>query len=60
MSVDPMDYAAMERVLDVLSAYCHNKRLAMQHRVGGDIEAALSWERANERLYKRLPAWARW
>ena len=60
MSVDPMDYAAMERTLDKLSLYCEQKRRAMQYRLGGDVPVAIEYERLMQRTYQRLPAWARW
>ncbi len=60
LSTDPMDYAAMERTLDKLALYCEHKRRAMQLRAGGDIPAAVAYERLQQRTYDRLPKWARW
>ena len=59
-SVDPMDWAALERLFDLLSLYCSQKRAAMQYRLKGDCEVALAYERMMQRTYERLPAWARW
>ncbi len=50
-SVDPMDYAALERLYDYLALYCHDKRKAMEYRLAGDMECALAYERDLEKTY---------
>ncbi len=59
-SLDARELCAMELVTSILSLYCHDKRHAITLRLKGDIEAAQSYERAAQRAYDRLPAWARW
>ncbi len=59
-SVNPMNYAALERLFDLLASYCHDKRHAMQARLSGAIDTALLRERAMDRTYQSLPEWARW
>ena len=57
---DSAELVALENVYGRLAAYIEHKRQAMKYRIHGDIECALSYERAMEEHYKRLPAWARW
>ena len=44
---------------DLLS-YAYNKSTAMQFRIGGDIPQALKYEEMCDRIYNRLPAYAKW
>jgi hypothetical protein len=60
LSVDSADYDLAADVLGQLAAYAHAKARAMRLRVQGDVEAALSWEKHQEALYRKLPQWARW
>ena len=43
-----------------LRAYAWNKATAMQCRLRGEIETALIYEGIGDRIYDRLPDWARW
>jgi hypothetical protein len=59
-SVDPADLRQLAEVYGRLAAYADQKAHAMELRSKGDMEAALSFERACDATYQRLPAWARW
>lgn len=54
------ELAALSRVFSLLAAYSESRMRAMQHRLGGDIEAALSFERNGDATYRKLPEWAKW
>lgn len=43
-----------------LCLYAITKARAMECRADGNIDEALAHERQCERLYRGLPAWARW
>lgn len=43
-----------------LAAYASNKATAMQCRLRGDIETALMYEGIADRIYARLPEFAKW
>jgi hypothetical protein len=57
---DDGELAELENTFGRLAAYVGHKRQAIKYRLCGDIEAALSYERACDEHYKRLPFWARW
>ncbi len=57
---DPSDLEEFSRVYSLLASYADHKAKAMTHRVNGDIEAALSFERCCDATYRHLPQWARW
>lgn len=57
---DPAELLELSSVLGILACYADYKARAIRHRKGGDVEAALSFERAADFQYKRLPEWARW
>jgi len=59
-SIDPADLRQLAEVYGGLAAYADLKANAMELRLKGDIEAALSFERSCETTYRRLPQWARW
>jgi hypothetical protein len=59
-STDPADLRQLAEVYGRLAAFADLKANAMELRSRGDIEAALSFERACETTYRRLPGWARW
>jgi hypothetical protein len=44
----------------LLDEYAMHKRYAIEYRLAGDIVFAQNHERVCERIYNRLPAWARW
>jgi hypothetical protein len=60
LSVDPIDLHAASLVFGRLATYCDQIGRAMEHRAGGDLEAARAFEAAAERQYRTLPPWARW
>jgi hypothetical protein len=60
LSTDPTDLHAAALVFGRLACYCDQVARAMEHRAGGDIEAAAAFEAAADRQYKMLPPWARW
>jgi hypothetical protein len=43
-----------------LANYAANKAAAISCRTSGNIQAALVYEGICERIYERLPVWARW
>lgn len=43
-----------------LRNYAHNKATAMDCRMRGDIQTAAAYEAICDRIYDRLPVWARW
>lgn len=43
-----------------LAAYAINKATAMDCRFKGEIATALSYEEICDRIYSRLPSWAKW
>jgi hypothetical protein len=57
---DRAELLKLARVYGYLAAYAEDKAKAMELRVAGDIEAALQYEKACERSYNKLPAWAKW
>ena len=59
-SVDPMDYAALEKLFDKLVLYCEQKRLAMKYRLKGEVNIAVQCEVSADSVYKKLPKWAQW
>jgi hypothetical protein len=60
LSTDPGDLFAAALVFGRLAAYADHKGRAMELRAAGDIPAALSFERAAEAQYAKLPSWAKW
>lgn len=40
--------------------YAYNKATAIDCRLRGEIKVALEYEAICDRIYKDLPAWARW
>jgi len=44
----------------LLANYASNKAVAMSCRAKGDIQTALAYESICERIYNRLPSFARW
>ena len=45
---------------DLLVRYARDKADAMEARAAGNVEDAQRLERRCDRIYQRLPAWARW
>jgi hypothetical protein len=43
-----------------LANYASNKATAIRCRLTGNIDVALGYEQIADRIYKELPAWARW
>ena len=43
-----------------LKCYATNKATAIGCRLAGKIETALTYEAICDRIYSRLPSWARW
>ena len=43
-----------------LACYASNKATAIDCRIRGDINAALMYEQICDRIYSRLPAFAKW
>lgn len=43
-----------------LGHYAYNKATAMRCRARGDVSGAMQYEDICQRIYNRLPAWARW
>jgi len=43
-----------------LGCYASNKATAMQCRLRGEIQTAINYEGICERIYNRLPEYARW
>lgn len=54
------DLRRLEYAFGLLAAYAGHKAAAIGHRRGGDIEAALAFEKAADTAYAKLPGWARW
>ncbi len=50
----------LARIYNHYSAYLEHTAHATKYRLLGDIECALSFERAAETHYRQLPEWARW
>jgi hypothetical protein len=48
------------KATDDLAAYASNKSAAIGCRLRGDIESALMYEGFCDRIYMRLPDFARW
>lgn len=59
-SVDPADLDNIATVLRLLADYAEIKANAMRYRLEGDILTAVRLERSCQRLYGKLPEWARW
>lgn len=57
---DRAELLCLARVYGRLACYAEDKAKAMELRAQGDIEAALSFEKAADRQYKLLPTWAQW
>lgn len=53
-------YRAASEVYARMAAYCILKAKAMEFRLAGDIDAALSYERSMEKAYQAFPDWAQW
>jgi hypothetical protein len=60
LSIDPGDLLQAAAVFSLLASYAEHTGRAMELRLQGDIDAALSFEKAAQASYKRLPAWAKW
>ena len=60
ISIDPQDYADAAHVLMMLSQYAMLKFESMKAREAGLIPHAILVEHEMEKLYNKLPAWARW
>lgn len=58
MSVE--EVSGLATGLQVLECYVRNKSHAMKARANGDIERATELEAKCERIFERLPDWARW
>lgn len=56
----PTDLEDISRVYSILAAYAEHKAKGMRHRLNGDIECAISFEKAAQTQYRLLPKWARW
>lgn len=56
----PSKPLGMMRVATSLRNYALNRQIASWCRLRGDIQAALSYERICDKIYARLPGWARW
>lgn len=54
------EFKAAAEVLKDLATYCEGKRTAIECRLAGKIELALTYERTLETVYRRIPTWARW
>jgi hypothetical protein len=52
--------AELEKTVRNLGHYASNKAAAMLSREMGNIQAALIYENICERLYNKLPTFARW
>jgi len=59
-TTDPAELDALGRVLTILAAYADRKAGAMRCRIAGNITKAVELEASCERLFDRLPEWARW
>lgn len=56
----PSRRAGYRRATADLANYAANKSTAMSCRLRGDISTAEVYEHICERIYRRLPEWARW
>lgn len=54
------DIVKAKSTFEALANYCELRLAAMDARFDWDIEEATRIERTMERVYKRLPEWARW
>lgn len=60
LTIDPAELRDVANTLYVLSTYANRKADAMECRAKGHIAQAIDHERVCERLYSKLPQWARW
>jgi hypothetical protein len=54
------EYKRQKRVFLSVDNYAWNKYTAMSCRLRGDVQGAQMYESICERIYKTLPAFARW
>ena len=48
------------QVLNMLRLYCRRSIIARELRGSGNIQKAMTYEKANDQLHSDLPEWARW
>ncbi len=49
-----------KQVFQMYTLYCYYKKIAVGERDDGKIARAIHWEKKCERIYLKLPQWARW
>lgn len=57
---NPKELEAIAQVLHTLAFYARKKATAIRTRLSGEINIALKSEKNCDRLYNKLPQWARW
>jgi hypothetical protein len=60
LSVNPADYRELETTFNLLASYCSLKARSIDLRTDGNMVEATRYEKAMDRLYQKLPSWAKW
>ena len=60
LTIDPQELRQVGNVLYLLSHYARAKANAMEYRLRGRMTDALEHESQCEKLYQKLPQWAKW
>ncbi len=62
-NLDCLEEKELDELADIfqhLHDYARIKSSAISYRLAGDIQVAMDLEGGCERIYRKLPEWARW